>query len=112
MEDLEITQEVRTFLESILDDAGMTDLTPEMKNSMTQELFKLLDARLTTVAVENLSEENLTQFERMLEEKKDKQDVEMFLRDKIHNAPELFAQAMLDFRNSYLGLPKVEASPS
>lgn len=100
---LQIPQEVRGFLESLLQDAGMKILDEQMREEMIKELYARLDNHLTSVIVENMPAEHLDAFMRLNEEKKPKAEIEQFLQDKMPNSKEVFAKAFAQFRELYLG---------
>jgi Protein of unknown function (DUF5663) len=100
---VEIPQEIRTFLESLLKDAGMTSLDKEMHESMLKELFLRLDNFMLTTIVEGLPAEKLEEFTKMSEGNTDRVALEAYLKEHIPNATEVFARAMLEFRDLYLG---------
>jgi hypothetical protein len=99
---LQITEEIRGFLEGLISDSGMV-LEPQMKEEMVKELFARLDSYMTSVIVEKLSSEDVETFIKMNEDKKPKAEVEQFIKDKLPNAKEVFTNAFIDFRNLYLG---------
>jgi len=102
MQDLEIPQEVRSFLEGMLLDANMT-LDDETREEMIKELYARLDNYLVTVIVDNLPPEHLDDFIKLNEEKRTQEEINQFLQDKMPNAKEVFARAFVDFREMYLG---------
>lgn len=95
--------EVRTFLEGILQDANMTTADDEMREEMLKELFARFDNYMTSSIVENLKEEDMEEFIKMGDEGRTREEIEKFISEKIPNAQEVFSQAMMDFRNLYLG---------
>lgn len=100
--DAQINPDVRSFLENLLKDAGMT-LDDQMREEMIKELYARLDNYITTAIIDNLPAENLEEFIKMNEEKKSKEELEQFLKNKMPNAQEVFAKAFADFRALYLG---------
>lgn len=101
MENIEIPQEIRSFLESILADANMT-LDDVTKEEMIKELYARLDSYLTTVIVDNMPAEHLEAFMKLNEEKKPREEIDKFLKEKMPNAEEVFTNAFADFRQLYL----------
>lgn len=95
--------EIRSFLEGMLQDANITTADEETKEEMIKELFSRFDNYMTSSIVENLKEEDLDEFIKMGDEKKPKEEIEKFITDKIPNASEVFSQAMMTFRDMYLG---------
>ena len=111
MENIEIPEEIRSFLESIMLDANMT-LDDVTKEEMIKELYARLDSYLTTVIVDNLPAEHLEAFMKLNEEKKPKEEIDGFLREKMPNAQEVFTNAFADFRQLYLKNVSVARNPS
>ena len=101
MDQQQIPPEIRSFLESMLKDAGMV-ATDDIKEQMLQELFIRLDSYITSIIVDNLPAENLEAFMKLNEEQKDKQEIEKFIKDNLPNSQDIFAKAFVDFREMYL----------
>ncbi len=99
----QIPQEVRGFLESLLQDAGMKTLDDTMREEMIKELYARLDNHLTSVIVDNMPAEHLDAFLKLNEEKKPREEIEQFLQDKMPNSKDVFAKAFAQFRDLYLG---------
>ncbi len=99
---LEIPQDVRAYLEGILNDANMKSLDDAMREEMINELFARLDSYMTSVIVDNMPPENLDEFIKMNEEKKSREEIETYLKDKVPNAQEILTKAFMDFRDMYL----------
>jgi hypothetical protein len=102
MDDLQIPQEVRGFLESMLAEANM-DVDDATREEMIKELYARLDNYLVTVIVNNLPAEHLDDFVKLNEEKRPQEEINTFLEQKMPNAKEVFAKAFVDFRQFYLG---------
>ncbi len=99
----QIPQEVRSFLEGLLQDAGMTFTDNEMKEEMIKELYARLDNYIASVVVDYLPPEHFETFIKMNDEKKSKQEIENFLKEKLPDAQNVFAKAFADFRAMYPG---------
>ena len=95
-------QLVTDFLNQILDDAGMTDLPPEVRQQMLVDLRARLEDRFLATIISVLKEDQLTQF-RELTEQGAEDKVAEFINTNIPNSQELFAQAMVTFKEQYLG---------
>lgn len=100
---VQIPQEIRTFLEGLLRDAGMTTLDDQMRDEMIKELFARLDNHITATIVDNLPDEHIEEFISMNEQKKPSEEINKFIQDKMPNAQEVFSKAFMDFRDLYLG---------
>lgn len=101
MDNSQVPAEIRNFLDGILNDANMTldDITRE---EMIKELYARLDNYLTTVIVDNMPPEHLEDFIKLNEEKKSREEIDAFLKEKMPNAQEVFTKAFADFRQLYL----------
>jgi len=99
---LQIPAEVRSFLEGILQDANMQSLDDAMRQEMISELFARLDSYMTSVIIDNLPPEHLEEFTKMNEEKKSREEIEAFLKEKVPNVQEILTKAFMDFREMYL----------
>ncbi len=97
-----IPEEIRSFLDGILQDAGMTNLESDMHEEMLAQLFARLDTYLTSAIVDNMPPEHVDEFIRMNEEQKSQAEIQQFLVDKMPNAQEVFANTFADFRTLYL----------
>lgn len=98
-----VSQETRVYLEGLLEDAGMLMADDALKEEMIKELYARLDNYLTTVIIDHFPPEHLDEFIRLNEEKKPKEEIENFLKEKIPNYKNIFAHAFADFRDLYLG---------
>ena len=98
-----ITAEIRTFLESLLTDAGMNAMEDDMKEEMVKELYARLDSYISAAIVEKLPVEKLEEFITMNEEKKPQAEIDAYLKANIENVDQFFAEIFMEFRGTYLG---------
>ena len=98
-----MNQDIHTFLKKLLEDAGQTDLTPELEEQMIKDLNTRLEDRLILTAMENLSEADQDTLGKMAEDKASSKDLEEFVRTHVPNWEEVFAASLVDFRDTYLG---------
>ncbi|HSA83695.1 MAG TPA: DUF5663 domain-containing protein [Patescibacteria group bacterium] len=103
-----IPNELRQFLEGIINYAHPTGIDAQVKEEIMQELFYQLDNYLANVITENLTDEDLDTFVKMNEEKKPRAEIENFVKEKIPNAQEVFTQAFVHFQKMYL--EKIDAA--
>ncbi|HLL60841.1 MAG TPA: DUF5663 domain-containing protein [Candidatus Nitrosocosmicus sp.] len=102
-QDIKIPQDIRTFLEGILQDAGMVTLDDATREEMIKELFVRLDKHLTNTIVEAMPDEHIEEFLSMQEQNKPREELEQFIIDKIPNNQQVFLNAFSTFRDEYLG---------
>lgn len=99
----EIPQEIRGFLDELLRDANMTSLDQKTHDDMLIELYTRLDDYMIGTIMEKLPQDKMEEFTKMAEGGKTRDELQKYLQDNIPNATEIFANAMVDFRNLYLG---------
>ncbi len=97
----EIPQDIRAFLENILEDAGMT-LTPELKEPMLFDLYTRLEKKLIADAMENMKPEDVEAFTQVIQTSTNKEEIEQFINAHLPNAKEVFVQSLVDFRTYFL----------
>ncbi|RJQ27443.1 hypothetical protein C4577_01275 [Candidatus Parcubacteria bacterium] len=100
---LEIPVDIKLFLESLIEDAGLMNNTDLMKETVLQELYERFDKYMLSKIVESLPQEKLEEFTKMAEENKNMEELNSYLKANIPDAEAIFAQSMLDFRSLYLG---------
>src|SRR3989304_6112769 len=93
---LQITDETRSFLESLLQDAGFTAPDEKMHNDMINELYVRLDYFLTARLIDEIPPQYLDEFTKLNEEKKSKEEIERFMKEKIPNMSEVFKDVFLE----------------
>ncbi len=101
--ELQMSDEVRIYLEGLLEDAGLKPTDEMLKNELLKEIYVRLDHYLATVILDNMPPEFLDEFIKMNEEKKPKEEIEQFFKDKVPNYKEVLTKAFADFREMYLG---------
>lgn len=98
-----MTPEIHEYLKQLLVDAGQTDLGEDLEEVMIQDLATRLEDRLTLAAVEKLPQEKQEELTTLAAEKENAQLVMEFLQKNIPDYDEVFAQALAEFREVYLG---------
>lgn len=99
----QIPPEIKTFLEGLLQDAGMLNLDESMHQEMINELYARLDNFIASTIIDNLPAESVEEFIQMNEQKKPQAEIEQYLRDKMPNSEDTMSKAFMDFRDLYLG---------
>lgn len=98
----QIPQDLRDFLSSLINEAGIT-VDEQTHNQVIKELYVQLDNYILSTIVEELPSDNLEEFTQMAEEGKGREELEKYLSDHIPNSQEVFARALIDFKDLYLG---------
>lgn len=98
----QIPADIKTFLENLIEDAGM-QLTPELQEAMIGDLYARLEKKLIADAIENMKSEDVEEFIQLVQSQKDKAEVDQYIATHLPNARELFMQSLVDFRTYFLG---------
>lgn len=100
---IQIPSESRIFLENLINEAGVQVVDEEMKEQILIELYSRLDNFMVTTIIKNMPPEYLEEFIRLNEENRPREEIDKFMTEKMPNSGEIFAQALIDFRDIYLG---------
>lgn len=97
----QISPDVRTFLENLLEDAGM-QLSDDLKNSMILDLNVRLEKKIIADAIDHMQPQDTEEFIKLVQSTGDQKQIESFITSKIPNAKEVFMKSMVDFRSYFL----------
>ena len=100
--DLSISPEIVEFLDSCLWDKGMRDLPNDLRVEMIQNLAARLQPWLLHAAAEKLSDKDANDLDAFLDETQDPIKVQGFLRERIPNLDQIFGDAMIQFKQTYV----------
>lgn len=97
-----IPDEIKLYLENILEETGVMYADSVMKEKMLNALFVRLDRFITTTIINSLPAEKLEQFRKINEASKSSEEIEAFLKINIPRPEETFQEAFSEFRRIYL----------
>lgn len=97
-------QNVDEFIESLLNDKGITNIEPDVKEKLKSDMKKQLLDQIDRAAIEALPEEKAKELAKLVE-KPDFTNEKMtkFIQDSGVNLTEVALETMLKFRSFYLG---------
>lgn len=97
-------QNIDEFIESLLNDKGITNVEPEVREELKAEMkVKLLD-QINRAAIQALSEEKAEELAKKVEDPNfTNEDMTKFIQDSGVNLTEVALETMLKFRGFYLG---------
>lgn len=101
---LTFAQVTDDYLNLLLDEGGMNTESADVRAQMLQDLRRRLNERLFVTLITNLPEEKITELRELSEKKDVGEEMDKFIDNNIPNSQEVFAGALLTFRNDYLGL--------
>ena len=97
-------QSVDEFIETILNDKGITDIEPDVRNELKEDMKQRLIDQINKAAVMQLSEEKAAELANLVDDPNftDEQMTEFMQKSGV-NLPEVALDTMLKFRGFYLG---------
>jgi hypothetical protein len=98
------------FIEQLIKEKGFPDLSDEVKEEIKTDLLGRADDFITAKLISALSDDKVAQFEAMLKEGKPQEETQKFLQDSIPDFTNVVSQALMEFRDVYLGLTQAPAS--
>lgn len=98
-------QSVDDFIESLLTEKGVTNLEPDVKEELKNDMKKRLLDQINTAAVMQLSEEKAAELAELLKNPDfTNEKMTDFMQSSGVNLIEVTLDTMLRFRNFYLGI--------
>lgn len=98
-------QNIDEFIESLLNDKGITDVEPEIREELKADMKKRLEDQINRAAVEALSEEKAAELAKLIDEPDfTNEKMTQFMQDSGVNLTEVALDTMLRFRSFYLGM--------
>ncbi len=96
-------QSVDDFIESLLNDKGITDVEPEIRAELKEDMKKRLMDQINRAAIMELSEEKATELAEKVDDPEfTEEKMAEFLKDAGVDLTGVTLNTMLKFRNFYL----------
>ena len=97
-------QNIDDFLESLLNDKGITDVDPEIRAELKEDMKKRLMDQINKAAIMKLSEEKATELAVLIDNPDfTNEKMTEFMQEAGVNLTEVALDTMLKFRGFYLG---------
>lgn len=97
-------QSIDEFIESILNDKGITDIEPDVRDELKSDMKQRLLDQIDKAAVMQLSEEKAAELANLVEDPEfDDTKMTDFMQNSGVNLTEVALDTMLKFRGFYLG---------
>ena len=94
---------LNTFVDSLIEEKGLSDLDSEMLIEMKNDLLNRIEDRLNMIIIKNMPEAHIAEFEKMMDEEKSDEDLQKYVAEKIPDIESLVAVDLARFREVYLG---------
>ena len=96
-------QTIDEFIESLLNDKGITNIEPEIREELKADMKKRLEDEIIRAAIEALSEEKAAELAKLVEQPDfTNEKMTEFMTNSGVNLTEVALETMLRFRNFYL----------
>jgi uncharacterized hydantoinase/oxoprolinase family protein len=92
-----------TFLESCLEEKGVTDIPEDLKSNMITDLSDRLQKWLLQSIFMHISESAAAELEKLMESGASQEEIMEFLQTSVPNVNNIFGEEMLKFKEAYLG---------
>lgn len=102
MQQKTIPEEVRKYLDGLLDEAGVSGVDEATRETLVQELFIQLDDAIIDKVVDYLPVEKLDAFTAFMQGNPSRDQLEKYLQENVPNTQDVFTVAFADFRDAYL----------
>lgn len=97
-------QNIDDFIESLLDDKGITDVDPEVRTELKEEMKTRLLDQINKAAIMELSEEKAAELAELVDDPEfTNEKMTEFMQESGVNLTEVALDTMLKFRTFYLG---------
>ena len=96
-------QTIDEFIESLLNDKGITNIEPEIREELKADMKKRLEDEINRAAIEALPEEKAAELAKLVEQPDfTNEKMTEFITNSGVNLTEVALETMLRFRNFYL----------
>lgn len=96
-------QNIDDFIESLLNEKGITDIEPEVRDELKAEMKARLEDQIDRAAVQALSEEKAIELANLVDDPDfTNEKLAEFMQNSGVNLSEIAMETMLQFRNFYL----------
>jgi hypothetical protein len=94
---------LETFVEELISAKEFGELDAEVKDQLKSDLLGRLEDLINRDLIDELSEEKVSEFEKLLDGGANKDELSQFLSSNIENMEAVVTASLLKFRKSYLG---------
>ena len=96
-------QSIDDFIETILNEKGITDVEPDVRQELKEDMKKRLMDQINKAAIMKLSEEKATELAGLVDQPDfTNEKMTEFMQNSGVNLAEVTLETMLQFRNFYL----------
>ena len=89
------------FINRLVAEKGFEDVDDEVRDQIKNDLRDRVEDRINATILQHMPPEKLEEMDKMLESA-GPQEIQSFCRENIENLDEVIAQALVEFRSTYL----------
>lgn len=90
------------FINDLLEQKGYADAVPEVKEALQKDLLSRIDEFIMARTIAEFSDEELKEFEKMLDEKKPQAELQKFAIEHIPDYTTFLASSLIEFQDIFL----------
>ncbi len=91
-----------TFINHLIDQKQFANLTPELREEIFADIEQRLDEFIIARSIAQLTDEEVTHFKKMMEEKKTRSELQQYTMDHIADYPKFLDDTLNSFQEAYL----------
>lgn len=96
--------DLKSFVDRLVEEKKLPEsLEKEVLEEVKKDLLTRVEERINAVIINNLSEEKLEEFNKMLDKNVGDKEMQNFCLNNIPDLPQLMASELIVFRDTYLG---------
>lgn len=90
----------------LIEDLGIGDLPQEKQNEIIIKMTEVLLKKIFIETMENLGEDGIDEYGKLMEKEASAEEVEVFLKERISNYDEMVQKVIEEFRNDMMQTAK------
>lgn len=95
------SQDISEFIRRLVEEKNFESVDLEVMRQIKSDLTERVEDRINATILENMPKEKLEQFSVLLDSA-NSEEIQAFCQSNIANLDEVIAQALVDFRNTYI----------
>lgn len=94
-------QDITEFIRRLVEEKNFESIDPEVMRQIKSDLTERVEDRINATILENMPKEKLEEFSALLDSA-NSEEIQAFCQSNIANLDEVIAEALVNFRNSYI----------
>jgi hypothetical protein len=103
---------IENYVDDLIREKKFPALDPEVMAKIRQDLFIRVDDFLLKRAIDELSDQDVKTFEKLMQDGGGEAEIQQFLMTHVPNLDDMLTKSLIDFRSIYLGHTTPSSSPT